>query len=173
MAKFNFLMRDWKEQIDAERLNEVLTGINEAVRCVEADTGADYYLLVIHTADINLSAEEWNDAWKFAREGLITDRAPENARYIEATEAEIRTLIGAKQSEEATEESRISALALAIINAMPGLATWDIVDPLDTYTRQKVWEKLLESDAMNSWSVRSTKILADRLGANSFTLQAK
>ena len=91
MPKFDFMRWDWKEQLDSEILNKLLTEINEPVRCAYADTQADYYTLVIFTPDLDVPEinDKWEEIFGMLREdGDLSDKLLKSENYYQVESAE-------------------------------------------------------------------------------------
>lgn len=163
MAKFNFLMRDWKEQIDVKQLNEVLSSINESVRAFDMDTHSDDYCLVIHTPDINLTSAEWLTVFEGNRilaSPETPDHAPKDAAYMEASEQEIKDYI--KKVKEAEKEETEEDMA-RILNLKNAVLNGDAV-LTDTYTKERIWEAIKADPIIDQISVAKLKELAKICG---------
>ena len=61
-AKYEFITWDWKQQIDANELNEALQRIPYA-RVADVNTGVDALAMVVHSPEIHKTAEEWEELY--------------------------------------------------------------------------------------------------------------
>ncbi len=76
-AKYEFITWDWKQQIDANELNEALQRIPYA-RVADVNTGVDALAMVVHSPEIHKTAEEWEELYHAEDEEKEADA---NARY--------------------------------------------------------------------------------------------
>lgn len=102
MPKFNFITRDWKEQLDTDVVNELLESINEPVKFIDVDDSSDQIVLAICTRDLNLSDEEWTAVYSAYQEHRyegtnFPDHSSEDVSYIEISESELRNFLQTKQ----------------------------------------------------------------------------
>lgn len=167
MAKFAFIVWGWKEQIDEEKLNEILSDINEAVRCVSVDTGSSDYVLVIHTPDINLTSEEWNEVLSAGPEFCDLDVAPAQKIYYEVTEPKIKKFLKKlKEDETATQlehTEQIEELFRLVVESPPN-STPEVITKLDSFTKDELWQEILKNKEVEKFPVWRVKELAAKLG---------
>ena len=170
MAKFAFLMRDWKEQFEGEELNTVLTAIDAPVRCYDVDTQADYFLLVVYTPDINLEPGGWLELWNASHDNEIPSSAAPDSCYYEASQQEITDFLKKAKEKEAAEEEKAETeqreLAQKVVSAVEKsyLDAIALTKNLSRYQKEMLWNEAVK--IMPDWPVSKVKRLAQLLEIN-------